>query len=52
MKTKHDLTFVCFSSPENNVFGCDVVQVLQEVEIDKRRAPYVGIDRVLPRTGQ
>ncbi|XP_070825419.1 glutathione synthetase-like [Chaetodon trifascialis] len=36
----------------NNYFGQDIVQVLQEVQSDKRRAAYILMDRIRPRTEQ
>ncbi|XP_076596739.1 glutathione synthetase-like isoform X1 [Chaetodon auriga] len=36
----------------NNYFGQDIVRVLQEVQSDKRRAAYILMDRIRPRTEQ
>uniref|UniRef100_A0A7N8X551 Glutathione synthetase n=1 Tax=Mastacembelus armatus TaxID=205130 RepID=A0A7N8X551_9TELE len=36
----------------NNYFGEDIVQVLQAVKGDKRRAAYILMDRIQPRTEQ
>ncbi|XP_040009735.1 glutathione synthetase-like [Xiphias gladius] len=36
----------------NNFFGEDIVRVLQEVKRDKRRAAYILMDRIRPRTEQ
>ncbi|XP_073326330.1 glutathione synthetase-like [Pagrus major] len=36
----------------NNYFGEDIVRVLQEVKSDKRRAAYILMDRIQPRTEQ
>ncbi|KAG7239875.1 hypothetical protein INR49_030609, partial [Caranx melampygus] len=36
----------------NNYFGEDIVRVLQEINGDKRRAAYILMDRIRPRTEQ
>ncbi|KAM7410832.1 hypothetical protein PAMA_021001 [Pampus argenteus] len=36
----------------NNCFGEDIVKLLQEVKNDKRRAAYILMDRIRPRTEQ
>ncbi|XP_049920964.1 glutathione synthetase-like [Epinephelus moara] len=36
----------------NNYFGEEIVRVLQEVKGDKRRAAYILMDRIRPRTEQ
>ncbi|XP_068606614.1 glutathione synthetase-like [Brachionichthys hirsutus] len=36
----------------NNYYGEDIVQVLQEVKSDKRRAAYILMDRIHPRIDQ
>ncbi|XP_053173846.1 glutathione synthetase-like [Scomber japonicus] len=34
----------------NNYFGDDIIRVLQEVKTDKRRAAYILMDKIRPRT--
>ncbi|CAK6955156.1 glutathione synthetase-like [Scomber scombrus] len=34
----------------NNYFGDDIIRVLQEVKTDKRRAAYILMERIRPRT--
>ncbi|XP_059188482.1 glutathione synthetase-like [Centropristis striata] len=36
----------------NNSFGEDIVRILQEVKNDQRRASYILMERIRPRTGQ
>lgn len=40
----------CFTTSGNNYFGEDIVRVLQEVKSEKRRAAYILMDRIRPRT--
>ncbi len=51
-KTAHSLTYVCFTTTGNNFFGEDIVRVLQEVKSDQRRAAYILMDRIQPKTEQ
>lgn len=44
--------YLLFVTTGNNYFGEDIVRVLQEMNGDKRRAAYILMDRIRPRTEQ